>query len=211
MLWGILSGRPGRSSQRLIGDNRRRHFFPPSPFFSLAPPSSGSGLSSEGKGRWRGCARAPCARAGPSALSCAHAQARAPAFRKPVCWEMSGAVLRRWYPTPRLCTDSPPTLLSLLPRPPFVRCRTRHESKRTSPPRASPSARLAHRPPTRSQVCAGCREALVRGGALRAVQSGRGSSGTVKMVRSLAHSCFCFPCAFRVWIFFFCLLCVRFL
>lgn len=128
-----------------------------------------------------------------------------------MCWEMSGAVLRRWYPTPRLCTDSPPTFLSLLPRPPFVRCGTRHESKRTSLPRAPPSARFAHRPPTRSQVCAGCREALVLGGARGAVQSGRGNSGTVKRVRSLAHFCFCFPCAFRVWIFFLSVLCKIFM
>lgn len=70
-----------------------------------------------------------------------------------MCWEMSGAVLRRWYPTPRLCTDSPPTFLSLLPRPPFVRCRTRHESKRTSLPRAPPSARFAHRPPPPAARC----------------------------------------------------------
>lgn len=89
-------------------------------WFPKAPPPE--------KGRWRGCARAPCARASPSALLCLHAHARAPAFKQPECWEMSRAVsLLRVVPD-RLCADSPPTLVRLLSQPPFIHCRTRHES-----------------------------------------------------------------------------------
>lgn len=112
-------------------------------------------VASKEKGRWRGCARAPCARASPSALLCLHAHARAPAFKQPECWEMSRAVsLLRVVPD-RLCADSPPTLVRLLSQPPFIHCRTRHESKRTSMPRSSPSTHLVRRPPPplQSGVC----------------------------------------------------------
>lgn len=73
------------------------------------------------------CESAVRTRESECALVLARACAR-PAFKQPECWEMSRAVsLLRVVPD-RLCADSPPTLVRLLSQPPFIHCRTRHES-----------------------------------------------------------------------------------